>query len=213
MQAIVPILTLLATLLLAPVAAPAEDAPAVSPIDPAALLATPGPLGEKTLGDPDAPVTLIEYASLTCGHCGNFYRNTFAALKEQYIDTGKVHFVLREYPLDQLAMGAAMLARCAPEDDYFAVVDAMFEKQKDWAYVERPDLALMELLKPFGFTQESFEACLKDDTIAKGIINVAQRGQTLGVQGTPAFFINGKLTGGDMSIADIAAEIDPLLTE
>lgn len=194
-------------------AAPAEPAgPITDPALFATTLATAGPLGEKTLGDPQAPVTMIEYASLTCSHCGNFYRNTFAALKEQYIDTGKVYFVLREFPLDPLAMAAAMLALCGPADDYFAIIDMMFVEQNKWAFVDDPGTALIDLLKPYGFTKESFDACLKDESKVAGIVDVARRGKSLGVGGTPAFFFNGELTGGELKIEQIAEIVEPLLT-
>lgn len=187
-----------------PIMAQAQEAP---PAD----LATAGPLGEKTLGDPQAPVTMVEYASLTCSHCGNFYRTTFSALKEKYIDTGKVYFVLREFPLDPLAMAAAMVARCGPEEDYFAIIDSMFLGQQSWAYVDNPGPALLELVKPYGFTDETFRACLNDETVVAGIVDVAQRGQGLGVEGTPAFFINGEKHGGAMTIEQIDAVVEPLL--
>jgi protein-disulfide isomerase len=176
-----------------------------------ATLATAGPLSEKTLGDPAAPVTMIEYASLTCSHCGNFYRTTFGALKEKYIDTGKVFFILREFPLDPLAMAAAMVARCGPADDYFAIIDRMFIEQEKWAYVENPGPALLDLVKPYGFTDESFKMCLNDETIVAGIVDVAKRGDSLGVDGTPAFFINGEKFSGGMDMERIDAVMQPLL--
>lgn len=196
----------------APPAAAEPAGPITDPAEIAATLAIAGPLGEKALGDPNAPVTMIEYASLTCSHCGNFYRKTFTALKERYIDTGKVYFVLREFPLDSLAMAAAMLAHCAPADDYFTIIDKMFVDQNQWAFVDDPGTALLDLLKPYGFTQESFDACLKDESKVAGIVDVAKRGQSLGVQGTPAFFFNGELTGGELKIEQIDAIVAPLLT-
>jgi protein-disulfide isomerase len=189
-------------------AAPFAAAHAQTP-DPAEF-AVAGPLGEKALGDPDAPVTMVEYASLTCNHCGNFHKSTFAALKEKYIDTGKVYFVLREYPLDPLALAAAMVARCAPEDDYFAIVDAMFTEQENWAYVENPAPALLGLVSPYGFTDESFSACLKDKSIGDGIVDVARRGQAFGVSGTPSFFFNGEKHGGAMNLERIDAIVEEL---
>lgn len=197
-----------ATLILA-LALPLAAAEAQVP-DPAEF-AVPGPLGEKTLGDPSAPVTMVEYASLTCSHCGNFYRSTFAALKEKYIDTGKVHFILREFPLDPLALAAAMIARCGPEEDYFAIVDTMFIEQDNWAYVEDPAPALLALVSPYGFTEATFAACLKDEAIVEGIVDVARRGQEHGVAGTPAFFFNGEIETGAMTIERIDAIVEPLL--
>ena len=205
MQAIVRIAAVLGLAIFVPTAGLVAQ-----PVDPAALM-TPGPLGEKTLGDPNAPVTVIEYASLTCSHCGNFHRTTFGALKEKYIDTGKVYFVLREFPLDQLALAAAMVARCAPEEDYFTVVDRMFTDQDRWAYVEQPGAALLELVKPHGFSEERFRACLTDEKLLEGIVAVAKRGDDLGVTGTPAFFVNGEKHGGEMTIEQFDAVLEPLL--
>jgi len=196
-----------ATVFLA-LAAPFAAAEAQTP-DPAEF-AVAGPLGEKTLGDPNAPVTMVEYASLTCSHCGNFHNTTFAALKEKYIDTGKIHFILREFPLDPLALAAAMVARCGPEDDYFAIIDTMFTEQETWAYVEEPAPALLALVSPYGFTDASFGACLKDETIVEGIVDVARRGQAFGVSGTPAFFINGEKQDGAMTIERIDAIVEEL---
>ena len=198
------------TLVLA-LAVPSAIAQAQAP-DPAEF-AVAGPLGEKSLGDPNAPVTMVEYASLTCNHCGNFHTTTFAALKEKYIDTGKIRFILREFPLDPLALAAAMAARCGPADDYFAIIDAMFTEQDKWAYVENPAPALLALLAPYGFTDESFDACLKDQAIVEGIVEVAQRGQAFGVAGTPSFFFNGEKQSGAMTIERIDAIVEPLLAE
>jgi protein-disulfide isomerase len=153
---------------------------------------------------------MVEYASLTCSHCGNFHNTTFAALKEKYIDTGKIHFILREFPLDPLALAAAMVARCGPEDDYFAIIDTMFTEQETWAYVEEPAPALLALVSPYGFTDASFGACLKDETIVEGIVDVARRGQAFGVSGTPAFFINGEKQDGAMTIERIDAIVEEL---
>jgi protein-disulfide isomerase len=205
MRALLPIAALLCLTLIAPAAA--EDAQTVD----TKLLMAAGPLAEKTLGDPNAPVTIVEYASLTCPHCGKFHRTVFPTLKSKYIDTGKVYFVLREFPLDQLALAAAMVARCAPESDYFAVIDAMFIEQDDWAYVDNPGKALLDLVAPYGFTDASFRACLGDDKLVQNIVAVEKGGDGFGVKGTPAFFINGTLHGGEMTVEQIDAALAPLL--
>ncbi len=209
MRAFLRTVTFAAALLL-PVAAFAQQGETPAP---APDLAAAGPLGERTLGDPNAPVTMIEYASLTCSHCGNFYKNTFADLKAKYIDTGKVYFILREFPLDPLALAAAMTARCGPDDQYFAIIDSLFLNQEKWAYVQEPAPALVKLLTPHGFTEESFSTCLQDKTIVEGIVAVAERGQALGVQGTPAFFINGEKYSGAMDMERIDVVLAPLLEE
>jgi protein-disulfide isomerase len=193
------------------VAAPADAAEDAPPAVSIMELMAAGPLPEKALGTADAPVTIVEYASLTCPHCGNFYRTVFPDFKTKYVDTGKVRFILREFPLDQLALAAAMAARCAPEDKYFEIIDAMFVKQNDWAYVDNPGKALLDLVTPYGFTEASFTTCLGDKTLAQNIIDTESAGEKLGVKGTPAFFINGVLHSGEMTAATLDETLAPLL--
>jgi protein-disulfide isomerase len=164
-----------------------------SEVDPAELL-KPGPLPELILGAADAPITVVEYASMTCGHCAAFHTKVFDALKEKYIDTGKVRFVMREFPLDNLAAAASMLARCAGEGKTFPLISALFAKQDEWAFVRGdPKPELLKIAKQAGFTQESFEKCLTDQKLLDDISAVRARGaDTFGVNATPTFFINGK---------------------
>jgi protein-disulfide isomerase len=179
-----------------------------------AELMAAGPLPDYALGKDDAPVTIIEYASMTCGHCANFAAKTFPALKTRYIDTGKVRFIMREFPLDQLAAAGFMLARCAGKDDkqkYYALIDTLFEKQKDWL-VEKPVPALQAIAKQAGFTQESFNACLSDQKMLDAVEAMRNRGaEKFGVNSTPTFFINGKIIRGAVSIEELEKEIQPLL--
>ncbi|GLK77076.1 disulfide bond formation protein DsbD [Methylopila jiangsuensis] len=175
-------------------------------------LAVAGPLGEKAEGREDAPVTIIEYASMTCGHCATFANETFPKLKEKYIDGGKVRFILREFPLDPIAAAGFMIARCAGDDKYFAVVDALFARQKEWAYSNDPVTGLQTLTKQFGFTQESFEACLTNQEMLDGVNWVRQRGaEKFGVNSTPTFFINGKIYRGAIKFEDMEKILEPLL--
>ncbi len=181
--------------------------------DPAAAdLAMPGPLGDVWLGSPDAKCTIIEYASMTCSHCAAFHRDTWPKLKSTYIDTGKVHFTLREFPLDPLAAAGFMLARCAGDDKYYAMIDLLFDKQNDWAFVKKPVDALAALTKQAGFTQKSFEECLKNQEIRAGVEAVRSRaGTILGVDATPTFFINGKKYDGEMSFEAMDKIIAPIV--
>lgn len=169
-----------------------------------------GPLDEMTLGDADAPVTVIEYASMTCGHCARFHIDVFPQLKEQYIETGKVHFILREFPLDPLAAGGFMLARCAGNDLYFPMVDVLFEKQADWTKTNDPVTALFNIAKQAGFTKESFDSCLSNQQLLDGINEVKNRGsEKFDVDSTPTFFINGQKASGVQSIEELGKLIDP----
>ena len=171
-----------------------------------------GPLGERALGDPAAKVTVVEYASMTCSHCAAFHEETFTPFKEKYVDTGKVRFIFREFPLDALATSAFMLARCMPEDRYFPVVDILFRQQQNWAFVDDPATALFNVVKQAGFTQESFRACLTNQQILDGVNSVKDRGSNeFGVTSTPTFFINGKKMSGALSLEDMDKEIEPLL--
>ncbi len=122
----------------------------------------PGPLSEKTLGDPAAPVTVVEYASMTCPHCARFANDTFDAFKTKYIDTGKAFYILREFPLDQLALVAIVGARCAPEDKFFPIVEKLFREQNDWAFVDKPAPALIARLADEGAERGQFRACIAD---------------------------------------------------
>jgi protein-disulfide isomerase len=191
----------------------APPATSETPTPPAAggELMQAGPLGEKALGAEDAPVTIIEYASMTCSHCARFATTTYPTLKTKYIDTGKVRFIFREFPLDSLAAGAVMLARCAPNDGYFPMVELLFEHQREWAFVEKPLDALFGLVRQTGFTQESFRACLGNQQILDGITEVRDRGDKLGVESTPTFFINGQKHSGVLSIEELDKLIEPLL--
>jgi protein-disulfide isomerase len=171
-----------------------------------------GPLPDKSLGDPAAKVTIVEYASMTCGHCAHFHETTYPLLKEKYIDTGKVRFILREFPLDPLAAAGFMLARNAPGDKYFEVVDLLFARQKDWAFVDDPVSAMREMAKQFGYSPSTFEATLSDQKLLDGINAVRARGaDVFGVNSTPTFFINGERVRGAMSPEDLQKRLDPLV--
>jgi protein-disulfide isomerase len=175
-------------------------------------LAVEGPLGDVFIGAPDAKVTIIEYASMTCSHCANFSTKIFPLVKEKYIDTGKVRFTLREFPFDPLATAAFMLARCKGNDKYYAMVELLFAQQKAWTGSDKPTEALLSVVRQAGFTQESFEACLKNKAIYDGVNFVKERGaKVFGVDSTPTFFINGEKRSGSISIEDMDKILTPLL--
>ena len=181
---------------------------------PMSDLMKPDALPDMALGDPKAPVTIIEYASMTCPHCAHFQETTFPELKKRYIDTGKVRYIFREFPLDSLAAAVFMLARCSAQDDgtkYFAFIDSLFRQQHTWA-VERPLDPLFGIVKQIGFTKETFEACLSNQKILDGIEAVRQRAANqFKVESTPTFFVNGEKVPGAVSIEEMAKIIDPQL--
>ena len=183
---------------------------------PMSDLMKPGALPDMVMGKADAPVTIVEYASMTCPHCAHFQETTFPELKKRYIDTGKVRYIFREFPLDNLAAAAFMLARCAGGLDsakYYAMIDTMFAQQQTWA-VEKPIPPLMAIAKQAGFTEKSFDECLANQKLLTGIEDVRQRGiKEFQVDSTPTFFINGKRTVGAVTIDDMAKIIDPLVAK
>jgi protein-disulfide isomerase len=168
-------------------------------------------LPDVALGAREAPVTIVEYASMTCGHCAGFYAATFPELKSKYIDPGKVRFILREFPLDPLAAAGFMLARCAG-DMRNAIVDLLFARQKTWAFTDKPLEALAALLKQTGMSQKSFDACLQNDDLRDKVYKVHDRAaEKFGVTSTPTFFINGKKETGEMTPEALAKLLGPLL--
>lgn len=171
-----------------------------------------GPLGDVFLGSDTAKVTIYEYASMTCPHCAHFHATTFPVLKEKYIDKGKVRFVLREFPFDPLATAAFMLTRCNGNDKYYAMVDLLFSNQKSWVVSDKAADALLGVVKQAGFTQESFEACLKNQSVYDAVNTVRDRGQKVfGVDSTPTFFINGEKKSGDISVEELDKILAPLV--
>jgi protein-disulfide isomerase len=180
-------------------------------VDIAKLMA-PGPLPEMSIGKADAKVTIVEYMSMTCPHCARFHNETYDAIKTKYVDSGQVRFVLREFPFDPRAAAAFMLARCAPEGQYFPMVSMLFKQQETWAAAPNGRDALLQMSKLAGFTQESFEACLTNQKLLDDVQATMQKGdKDFGVKATPTFFVNGKKYSGEMSVATMSALIDSML--
>jgi protein-disulfide isomerase len=179
-----------------------------------AELLKPDPLGEMTLGPANAPVTIIEYASMTCSHCAHFATTTMPELKKRYIDTGKVRYMLREFPLDPLAAAGFMLARCAAKDDpnkYYALIDTLFQQQSTWV-VQKPVEPLKAIGRQAGLSAQAFDACLANQSMLDKIETVRKTAaEKLGVNSTPTFFINGEKVSGDISIDDLAKKMEPYL--
>jgi protein-disulfide isomerase len=184
---------------------------------PVGDLADSGGLDDMVMGSETAPVTIIEYASMTCPHCAHFTIETFPKLKERYIDTGKVRYIFREFPLDPLAAGASMLARCADKDKYFSLIDMLFQTQTQWA-VQNPLEPLFNVVKQAGFSRDSFNACLdtKKNESSRKILAGIESGRNRAadkfkVTSTPTLFINGKRLPGALTIDELEKEIAPFL--
>jgi protein-disulfide isomerase len=186
------------------------DLTLVSPAQAQALLMEPGPLGDMAVGDEKAPITIIEYASMTCPHCAAFHTTTYPELKKRYIDTGKVRFIFREFPLDQLALAGFLLARCAGPDKYFPMIETLFQQQQKWV-VQKPLGPLMAIAKQTGMSEAAFNECLQNQKLVDGIEDVRQRAMKLKVESTPSFFVNGKQLRGAFTIEDFEKAIAPLL--
>jgi protein-disulfide isomerase len=170
-----------------------------------------GPLGDAIMGSESAPVTIIEYASMTCPHCANFAVNVLPKIKERYIDTGKVRFIFREFPLETLSAGAFMLARCVDKDKYFPLIESLFQQQSKWV-VQKPMEPLLEIAKQAGFTEDSFKECLANQKLLDGIEWVRNRAtEKFKVDATPTFFINGEMHRGEMTLDEMEKAIQSYL--
>lgn len=173
-----------------------------------AELMQPSKLGDITLGSDSAPVTIVEYASMTCGHCADFSVHTLPQLKERYIDTGKVRYILREFPLDPLAAGAFMLARCAGKDKYYSMVETLFGQASKWV-VPNPIPALFAIAKQAGFTQQTFDECLSNQKLLDELEEVRKRGaDKFKIQATPTFFVNGERLMGAQPFSEFEKVIE-----
>ena len=167
---------------------------------------------EKIMGDKDAPVTIVEYSSMTCPHCAAFHSETLPAIKKKYLDTGKAKLVFREFPVstkDLRSIAAFMLARCASEEQYFPMVDVLYKQQAQWSRAKDPIPVLLNIAKLAGFTQESFNACLKNQEVMNKVVAVRNKAaKDYGVSGTPTFFINGKKQVGNASVENFSKLIE-----
>lgn len=167
---------------------------------------------EMTLGAADAPVTIIEYASMSCPHCATFHADTYPELKKRYVDSGRVRFVFREFPLNAPAFQASVLARCGGPSRYFGFIDVLFRELPVWAEAADPLAELARIGRLGGVSAEAFEACLQDERLTEGILGNRLTGeQEHGVSSTPSFVVNGRLLTGVLDIAQFEGIIEPLL--
>jgi protein-disulfide isomerase len=195
-----------------PALAQRAQGPAEVPVDE---LMKAGDLPDLAIGPDNAKVTIVEYASMTCGHCMHFHTKVFPEIKKKYVDTGKVRFIFREFPLDARAFAASMLARCAGPEKALSLIDALFHTQADWAFVKtNPTPKLFEIAKQAGFTQESFDKCLTDQKLLDQLTAIHSRAnETFGVNATPTFFINGKRLQAAPNIEEFDKVLEPLLAQ
>lgn len=192
---------------------PAASRPQATPIPAAAgdRLSFAIKPDDMVLGSADAKVTMVEYASLTCPHCANFHVSTLPALKSEYIDKGLVKLVYRDFPLDGLALRAAMMAQCAGPDRYFGYLELLFGRQVQWATAKDPLEGLAAIGKIGGMTDDQFKTCLTDKTVEQKVLSSALEGEkTYAVRATPTIFIDGLRYSG-MSIEQLRGILDPII--
>lgn len=170
-----------------------------------------GPLPEMYLGSESAPVTIIEYVSLTCPHCRAFHQKTFPYLKKNYISKGKVRYIVREFPIGRSAGNAAIVTRCGSPKRYFQMVDLFLNNQAKWVSQEVRLDAIYAVAKRSGLKRAEFDRCMKDQALIDNLNDIKNRGRKLGVTGTPTFFINGEKVRKPLSIEELKALITPHL--
>ncbi|MGI9405316.1 MAG: DsbA family protein [Hyphomicrobiaceae bacterium] len=176
----------------------------------AQLLET-GPLPDRTMGNRNARVTVIEYGSWTCPYCREFRKRTWPAFKREYIDTGKVHYILREFPIGRSSGNAALITRCAPAKHYFRLYSLYLANQHKWVSQDVRTDAIYSIAAQTGMTRAAFNACLKNKKLIEGVKWSKTRGRELGVIGTPTFFINEKQVRSFITIEELRQHLDPLL--
>ena len=199
---------LLAAALLFAGPAAAQDKPAAeqpAPVEGAVR-------GDLPLGSADAAVEIVEYASLTCPHCASFHAETYDALKEKYVDTGKVRFVFRDFPFDRLALMGSVLARCAGPDRYHGMLKVLFRQQTGWARAEDPLAALLKIARMGGIGEERVKACFMDESLVDVVLQQRLDGQQKhNVESTPTFIVNGEKHTGALSLERFDAILGPLV--
>ena len=165
---------------------------------------------DHVLGDPKAPITLIEYASFTCPHCAHFSVAILPEVKKKWVDTGKVKLIYRDFPLDQTALKAAQLAECAAKERYYGVVEMIFANQQKWATASDPIGELAKSLRIAGMGEAEVKSCLANDAVANGVVADYRGGETLGVNSTPTLFINGEQFKGARTVEELDAAFSKL---
>ena len=171
-----------------------------------------GTLPEFSIGRADAPVVLIKYMSLTCPYCRRFQAETFPVLKREYIDTGKVRFIIREFPIGKTSGMATIALRCAPMDKYLTLYEKFLSQQAQWVSQEVRLDPIYKVAAQVGMSRQQFDSCRQNQAMIDGLKGVKERGRELGIIGTPNFFIDGRLVKQVIGMREIREMVDPLLT-
>ena len=168
-----------------------------------------GLIPETVLGSASAPLTMIEYASLTCPHCATFQRETMPSVKSEYIETGKVKLIYRDFPLDSLAMGAALLAHCAGPDRYFGFIEILFRSQNTWVVAQNPRQELIKVARLANMSNDQAEACLADSALLASVQTRAKMAsEKFGVNSTPTFFVGNRQLSGEVPFPEFKKVLD-----
>ena len=169
---------------------------------------------DRILGDPNAPVTIVEYSSLTCPHCASFHRDTLPQLKKEYIDTGKAKLVYRDFPFDRLGATAAMLARCGGAERVHGYLDVLFMQQGKWATAQDPIAALSRIARLGGMSEAAFQSCMANEPLAEMVVASRVKGsEEFDITSTPSFVIGGKTYSGGLGVEEFDKILAPYLGE
>ncbi len=168
------------------------------------------------IGDPDAPITIIEYASMSCSHCADFHNDTLSSLKNEFIDTGKVKFVFRDFPFNYPALAGSMIVSCVPNEVRYEYMNALYKLQKSWVFkdIAKTKAELYKIMQSGGMQQDEFDACLSDinleNDILEGVMNAQKE---FNIRSTPSFIVNGVLYSGNKNIKEFRQIIDKILSQ
>ncbi|TAE33733.1 MAG: DsbA family protein [Alphaproteobacteria bacterium] len=168
---------------------------------------------DRVLGDEKAPVTIIEYASLSCSHCADFHTDIFPKVDEQYIQAGKVRFIMRSFPTNPPALTGSKLLMCVPEEQYYTFAKVLFSTQSKWAMTLDHEANLKKIALVGGVSEADFDKCMKDKALEERVLNVRRDAESLKIESTPTFYINGQSTRGVESFEKFSKQIDEALVK
>lgn len=169
-------------------------------------------LQNQTMGNESAPIKMIEFASLTCGHCAKFHNEVFPKLKKDYIDNGKIYFTYQDFPLDKFALKASVIARCSGTEKYFSFLKVLYKKQKDWTSSQDPFKSLLKIAKLGGLKNDEIKVCVSNKSIEDGILkNRLNSTKKFEIKATPTIYINGKKYNGDLTYEALKLKLDSLI--
>ena len=169
-------------------------------------------LEEKSLGKPNAPIKMIEFASLTCGHCARFHNEVMPAIKEKYINNGKIFFIYKDFPLDKFALKASIISRCSGNKNYFSFLDVFYKKQSSWTRSQDPFKSLLKIAKIGGLKDEEIKVCVGNKSIEDGLLkDRLQSSKKYDITATPTIYLNGKKYTGDLTLEALELKINSLL--